>query len=32
MLRLAILAFTLRVTMYACSIEPCSFGYRVFRR
>lgn len=23
---------TLRVTMYACSIEPCSFAYRVFRR
>ena len=23
---------TLWVTMYACSIEPCSFGYQVFRR
>ncbi len=23
---------TLWVTMYACSIEPCSFAYQVFRR
>ena len=25
-------AHFLRVTMYACSIEPCSFGYTVYRR
>lgn len=23
---------TIRVTMYACSVEPCSFGYKVYRR
>ncbi|HEY7471732.1 MAG TPA: hypothetical protein VIE68_05225 [Gemmatimonadota bacterium] len=25
-------AHILWVTMYACSVEPCSFGYKVYRR